>query len=258
MIKRFLALAIAVMMLAACSNAESSAPAASEPTQAASSSSSSSQEEGPEAPANASADSEHLKDGKFIFKQIDDPLFTMDYEPARAAKASQHFGLNFYDGIDTDWLGDSENVASFNIYLRADAAENIEKTEYGSVVLTSAPIDMKAAFGTDDAAEIAEKMKADYFTVESYYNGYKKNLVEDFGYEVVEDAFGVAYEGWNACYFEFINDVDNVRSLRFYSCNDKLDENFLSFSVRIDVPADDTEMLERLKGILFTFHLRDD
>lgn len=256
MLKRFFALLIAVAMLASCSGGRSSST--SSEVESSQSQASSSQAEAAQIPANASADGEHIKDGKFLFRQISDPLFTMDYEPSRASKANQHFGLNFYDGIDTDWLGDNGNVASFNIYRREDAGANIEKAEYGSVTLTSAPADMKEAFGTDDPAEIAEKMKADYFTAENYYNGYKKNLVEDFGYEIVEDAFGLAYEGWNACYFEFINDVDNVRSLRFYACNDQLNENFLSFMVRIDVPLEETEMLEQLRGIVFTFHLRDD
>ena len=242
MMKKWIALVFALVMLAACgassSPTTSSAPA-SESSQPASSNNSS------EAPL------ELVKDGKMVFKQLADPLFTMDYEPRQGSVTMQHFGLNFPDGYDTDWLGDSGFDAQFDLHnAKTDKV-------YGSVKITTAPADLAAYYGTSDPALLLEKMQSSFFTTEEYYKGLRNNIVKDFGYTLSQDAYGVAFDGgWNAFYLEFVDKDTGNCGLRFYLCNDQINEKFYSMMVTVNVPMDEKDTINTFRDIIFTLHPR--
>lgn len=234
MIKKGVALLLTMVLLASCQPASSASSTASS-LQSSSSS-------------NTAAVS-HIEDGRFVFKQLDDPLFTMDYEPRGGSMTKQHFGLNFPDGTDTDWLGDNGFDTLFNIHkAKSDQV-------YGSVAITTAPDDLAAYYNTTDPQEQLNQMKSTFFTTDTYYEGLKKNIVEDFGYDLIVDEKGIAFDGgWNAFYLEFIDKESGNHALRFYMCNDEMNEKFYAMTIKVDVPVDDTENLELYRNILFTLH----
>ena len=234
MIKKGVALLLAMVLLASCQ----SAPSGSSKTPSSQS-------------GAAGAAGSHIENGRFVFKQLEDPLFTMDYEPRTGSVTMAHFGMNFPDGTDTNWLGDSGFDSLFDLH---DA-----KTEkvYGSVVITTAPADLAAQYNTADPAEQLNQMQASFFTTDVYYEGLKRNIVEDFGYDLVVDEKGVAFDGgWNAFYLEFVDKESGNHALRFYMCNDQMNEKFYAMTVKVDAPIDDAENLELYRNILFTLHPR--
>ncbi|MFV0496576.1 MAG: hypothetical protein ACK5L0_00185 [Candidatus Fimivivens sp.] len=224
MIKKGIALVFAMVLLASCQSAPASSNSSPEITS-------------------------HIEDGRFVFKQLDDPLFTMDYEPRSGSATMQHFGLNFPSGTDTDWLNDSGFDTFFNIH------EAATDKVYGSVVITTAPADLAAYYNTSDPQEQLNQMKSTFFTTDLYYEGLKKNIVEDFGHNLIVDEKGVAFDGgWNAFYFEFIDEESGNHALRFYMCNDQMNEKFYAMTIKVDVPVDDTENLKLYRDIIFTLH----
>lgn len=236
MTKKWVAVMLALVMLAACGT-----PSTSSSSEV--SSSSSSVEESSSAPSGL------LEDGRFVFKQLEDPLFTMDYEPREGSVTKQHFGLDFPEGTDTDWLGDSGFDALFNIH---DAATD---TVYGSVKISTAPADLAKYYNTEDPQQQLEAMQSTFFATENYYNGLRKNVVEDFGYQLVAEAFGTAFEGgWNAFYLEFIDKDSGNHAMRFYLCNDEMNEKFYSMMIQVNVPMDDAEKIKTYRDIIFTLH----
>lgn len=233
MIKQCVALVMAMVLLAACGTA---------PTNSSSSISSSEAISSP-------APSDLVKDGKFVFDQLEDPLFTMDYEPRGGSLVKQHFGLDFPRGTDTNWLGDSGLDALFD--LHEANTDNV----YGSVKITTAPADLAEYYNTDDPAQQLDQMKATFFTVSSYHDGLRKNIVEDFEYDLVVDEEGVAFEGgWNAFYLEFIDKESGNHALRFYMCNDEINEKFYSMTIKADIPMDDADNIKLYRDIIFTLH----
>lgn len=233
MIKKGVALLVAIVLLASCQSASSGSSAASSSS----------------AGSSSGAAVGHVENGRFVFKQLEDPLFTMDYEPRSGSVTMQHFGLNFPAGTDTNWLGDSGFDSLFDIH-KAETG-----TVYGSVVITTAPADLAAYYNTTDPAEQLNQMKANFFTTNVYYEGLRRNIVEDFGYELVADEKGVAFDGgWNAFYLEFIDKESGNHALRFYMCNDEMNEKFYAMTIKVDVPVDDTATLELYRNILFTLH----
>ncbi len=236
MIKKGVALLLAMILLASCQSA---------PSSSGSSAPSSSQS------SSAGATGGHVENGRFVFKQLEDPLFTMDYEPRTGSVTMQHFGLNFPDGTDTNWLGDSGFDSLFDLH------EAKTDKVYGSVVITTAPADLAAQYNTSDPTEQLNQMRASFFTTDVYYEGLKRNIVEDFGYELLVDEKGVAFDGgWNAFYFEFVDKESGNHALRFYMCNDQMNEKFYAMTVKVDVPVDDAKNLELYRNILFTLHPR--
>ncbi len=233
MLKKGVALLLAMVLLASCKSAPSSSSAVSSSSQSSSSAGTVS----------------HIENGRFVFKQLDDPLFTMDYEPRTGSVTKQHFGLNFAQGTDTDWLGDNGFDSLFDMH------EAESDKVYGSVAITTAPADLAAQYNTNDPQEQLNQMKSTFFTTDVYYEGLKKNIVEDFGYDLIVDEKGVAFDGgWNAFYFEFIDKESGNHALRFYMCNDQMNEKFYAMTIKVDVPVDDTKNLELYRNILFTLH----
>ena len=241
MIKKGVILLLAMVLLASCQSAPSGSSTISSSSAAPSSSAAvSSSPDGTE---------NHVQDGRFVFNQIEDPLFTMDYEPRSGSVTKAHFGLNFPKGTDTNWLGDSGFDSLFDLH---DATDN---KAYGSVVITTAPADLAAYYNTTNPEEQLNQMKASFFTVDTYYEGLKRNIVEDFGYDLIVDEKGVAFDGgWNAFYLVFIDKESGKHALRFYMCNDEMNEKFYAMTIKVDVPVEDTANLALYRNILFTLH----
>ena len=236
MFKKGVVLLLAMVLLASCQSAPSSSSAVSSSSQS----------------SSATGTFDHIENGRFVFKQTGEPLFTMDYEPRTGSLTSQHFGLNFFQGTDTDWLGDNGFDSVFDMH------EAETDKVYGSVIITTAPADLAAQYNTNDRKEQLNQMKSTFFTSDVYYEGLKKNIVEDFGYDLIVDEKGVAFDGgWNAFYFEFIDKESGNHALRFYMCNDQMNEKFYAMTIKVDVPVDDTKNLELYRNILFTLHPMD-
>ena len=233
MLKKGVALLLAMVLLASCQSAPSGSSAVSSSSQSSSS----------------AGTAGHIENGRFVFTQLEDPLFTMDYEPRTGSVTKQHFGLNFAQGTDTDWLGDNGFDSLFDMH------EAESDKVYGSVVITTAPADLAAQYNTNDPQEQLNQMQSTFFTTDVYYEGLKKNIVEDFGYDLIVDEKGIAFDGgWNAFYFEFIDKESGNHALRFYMCNDEMNEKFYAMTLKVDVPVDDTKNLELYRNILFTLH----
>ncbi|HWP51964.1 MAG TPA: hypothetical protein VN626_09755 [Clostridia bacterium] len=238
MIKKGVVLMLAIVLLASCQSSPTSSSTASSSSEAASSSSNSS-----------GVATGHFENGRFVFTQIGDPLFTMDYEPRSGSVSMAHFGLNFPDGTDTNWLGDSGFDTLFDLH------EAKTDKVYGSVVITTAPADLAAYYNTTNPDEQLNQMRASFFTTDVYYEGLRKNIVEDFGYDLIADEKGIAFDGgWNAFYLEFIDKESGNHALRFYMCNDEMNEKFYAMTIKVDVPVDDTQNLDLYRNILFTLH----
>lgn len=241
MIKKGVALLLAMVLLASCQSAPSGSSSSSAPSSSSAVSSSTSTSPG--------ETDTYVQDGRFVFKQLDDPLFTMDYEPRSGSVTKAHFGLNFPKGTDTNWLGDNGFDSLFDLH---DAAND---KVYGSVTITTAPADLAAYYNTKDTNEQLNQMKASFFTTETYYEGLKRNIVEDFGYELIVDEKGEAFDGgWNAFYLEFVDKESGKHALRFYMCNDEMNEKFYAMTIKVDVPIEDIANLELYRNILFTLH----
>ncbi|GKH49242.1 hypothetical protein CE91St46_03530 [Eubacteriales bacterium] len=233
----------ATLLLAACGSNSSSAPEASSGSESAPSQSS--------AP-NGGVFSHLIRDGKFVFTPVADAHFTMEYEPPATAVTGQHIGLDFLKTMNTDWLGDQDFIANYTLYDGSDAAGS-EKKQYGTVAITTAPPDLAEYYGTSDPAEQLERMKAHYFPAADVFVGRKKAVVEDFGYDLVfaEQATFEAL-GWDGFFIEFIDPATNTRSMRFFLCNDEMNEKYYSFAANVDLPADDEELADRYRATLFS------
>jgi len=239
MIKRVLAIMLAVMMLAGCqSSAKPKTP--SEPIEIDLAST-----EG----YTPTIIDEVVKDGVMQFKPLDFATFTMDYEPRQGSFVVNHFGLDFVFPCDTNWLGDEGLKAKFDLNEKGVDV-------YGSVDITTAPRDFKEYYGTEDMKTIAEKVSAEFITAESYYNETLK-AVKDSGFEVVKEGYGQAFpesDVWNAFYIEYIDSEKNNCAFRLYLCNDEINENFYSMEVKADVPKDETDKVDMFRSIIFSLH----
>lgn len=193
-----------------------------------------------------------IADGKFVFTSLENALFTMEYEPAVGSVTAQHLGLEFPNTMNTDWIGDQDCVSNYTLYDGSDAPGS-EKTQYGTVTISTAPPDLAAYYGTDDPAAQLEAMKARYFPTADVFAGRKKAVVEDFGYELVFAEQAVFEDlGWNGFFIEFIDPDTNTRSMRFFVCNDEMNEKYYSFAADVDLPADDEALASRYRATLFS------
>lgn len=191
-----------------------------------------------------------VQDGKLMLTGRDDDnqLYAMYYEPSGDALTKRHFGMSFYHGIDTEWLGGDGINENFSLFLTATGEV------VGSVKLTTAPSDLATYYNTTDTAAQQEQMAASFFTTDNYHSGLYKNVVEDFGYTLVADAIGSAFEGFNAFYMEFIDPQTNVHSIRFYLCNDEINEKFFSITVQVNLPTEDTASLDLFRRMVLSTH----
>ena len=196
---------------------------------------------------------EVLVDGVFNFQRVEGASFTMDYEPRVDSYVLNHFGLDFGLPTDTNWLGDDATQAKFDI--------NEKGTDvYGSVTITTAPKDLKAYYNTDDIKEVAIKVNEEFLTTEKQYELLQAEY-GDANFEVVMEGIGLAFpeqDVWNACYVEYKNTEDNLRSMRLYLCNDEVNEKFYSLAISADLPGDDEERIEKYRSIIFSLHARSE
>jgi hypothetical protein len=228
-------LAAVTIILPGCGKAKSEAPGKSAPT------------------LPASTQAQHIVsniisgDADFVFADLDDYNFTMMYEPRPDAKNKRAFGLNIPREYDSDWLGDSQFDSNFNIF------EYKTKNVLARVRVNTPPPNLAEFFNTDDPEEIRDLMRPSFFPVKDVYDGLKKAVAEDFEYDLRVDRTGRAY-GWDAFYLEFFDPDTNTYALRFYTSNDIFDETFYAFEYKADIPADDTELIELARSVLFSVH----
>ncbi len=237
MIKRVLALMLAIIMLAGCQS--SAKPKASkEPIEI---------DIGSTEGYTPTVIDEVVKDGVMQFKPLDFATFTMDYEPRQGSFVVNHFGLDFVFPCDTNWLGDEGLTAKFDLNERGVDV-------YGSVDITTAPRNFKEYYGTEDIKVIAEKVASEFITAESYYNESLK-AIKDSGFEIVREGYGQAFpesDIWNAFYIEYIDSEKDTCSMRVYLCNDEVNEKFYSMEIKADVPKDETEKVDMFRSIIFS------
>jgi hypothetical protein len=231
MMKRLLAMVLALCLLASCGSTSSE---------------SSSNPDG--LPMDFTV--KEQKDITFSFENLEDSIYTMLYEPVSGATVQASLGLCIPQGYESDWVSDTDTTSDYIIYL------DDTKDVYATVSVQTAPSDPKAYYGVETDEDVLHEMQSNYFTTENLHTGLRKNIVDDFGYELVVDWLGTAY-GVPVSYLEFINPDSNTHSMRFYLCNDNLSENFYAFSVHADVPADDEDAIRTMRGILFSLHILD-
>ncbi len=135
----------------------------------------------------------------------------------------------------------------FNIF------DDKSKEVYGTVTVTTVPSDIAGYFGTSDINEIQEQMKPDFFETDNMYNGLKSDIVDGFGYELPVDVTGKAY-GWNAFYLEFISRDLGKHSIRFYICNDEMNQDFYSMMIKFDIPLEKEDMIPLMRKVLFSLN----
>ena len=236
MIKRVLALMLALMMLAGCGASE---PASSkEPVKI---------EIGPAEEYSPTVVDEVVKEGVFQFKPLNGSNFTMDYEPRQGSYVVNHFGLDFVFPCDTNWLGDEGNQAKFDL--------NEKGTDvYGSVTITTFPKNYEEYYGTSDKDAVQKKLEEEFVTVADYY-AESRNAVEAAGYELVKVGVGDAFPGtdiWRAFYLEYIDTDKGNCSMHLYLCNDEINEKFYSMEIKADIPKDETERIDMFRSIIFS------
>ena len=191
-----------------------------------------------------------LRDTAFKFANLPDSVFTMLYEPLENANVQLAFGLCIPSGYDSDEQSSSDTTISYVIY---DSETN---TIFTTVTVQTAPPDIKSYYGVETEEEAINAMRSSFFTMQDRHDGIRKNIVEDFGYELVTDWTGTAY-GLPAYYFEFRDPDTNTLSMRFYVCDDLINENFYAMQLAADVSADDADMIELTRSILFSLHVMD-
>ena len=234
MFKKLGLIVLAVLMVSACSQGSSSQPVSSSP----------------EVVNKTVSPSEFMKDGKFVFTPVEDKWLIMEYSPATGAvNKDTIFGMDFPVSLDTDFLNETEYDANFKIF------DSETKEAYGSVTVKTAPANIKELLGATTDEELSDKMKANFFTADTMYNGLRSDILEGFEYELPVDLKGTAYE-WDAFYFEFIAEDLGKHSLRFYICNGELNENFYSMMIKIDVPIGEEELLNDLRSVVTSLSQR--
>lgn len=187
---------------------------------------------------------------KFTFTTPENSIYTMLYEPLSTARVKAAFGVCILDGYESDWTSDSDFTSDYILY------DGETGDVYANVSVQTAPADAKAYFGVTTDEELVHEMQPSFFPTQSFHDGMRKNIVEDFGYELVVDWTGTAF-GARTCYLEFNNPDTGMRSMRFYLCNDNMSEYFYSLSIRADVPMEDEQKINDLREMIFSLHLMD-
>ena len=182
----------------------------------------------------------------FEFEDMNEYLFSMVLDPKPGALIDLSFAINIPDGLDSDWIGDTEHDAHYIIF------DEKTKESLASIRINTTPSDLAAFYGTNDPDEILDNLVSKFFKAENAHNGLR-NAIEDFKYEMMVDWSGTAL-GYSAYYMEFIDQDSQNHALRFYLSNDKLDESFYAFEFKADVPMDDQKQIDLYRAILFSLH----
>lgn len=189
------------------------------------------------------------ENGVMLFRQAKGATFTMDYEARSGSAMPAHFGLNFVGSCDTNWLGDEGLQARYDL-------NEFGSDVYGSVVITTAPENPAEYYQTDDESVIKETMAAEFLNTEDTYE-LRRGEIEEKGYEIVKEGYGRAFanlKSWHAYYIEFVDTDNGNRSMRLFLCNDDISEKYYSMDISVDVPQDNTELIDKFRTILFTLH----
>ena len=120
-----------------------------------------------------------------------------------------------------------------------------------AIKVTTGPNSLAEYFGSEDPKELEDLIKPVLFPTEDVHAGLVRAVVEDFGYQLVNNWTGTAF-GMNAFFVEFIDEESKNHALRFFLCNDKLDENYYSLTINADLPMDDKSKIEDYKAIIFS------
>lgn len=184
---------------------------------------------------------------EFEFADIDNPGYTMLYEPVAGALPQTDYGLNMAQSTDSDWVSDVEFNSNYIIY------DSDTKTQRGTVQVRTGPPDPAAQFGTSDPEEITDAMRPSFFPARDVHESLRRAAVEDFGYKLLVEQSGTAY-GLSASYIEFVDEESQNHALRFYMSNDQINENFYSMEIRADLPAGDQELIDLYRAIIFSLH----
>jgi len=184
---------------------------------------------------------------EFVYENLEDSIYTMLYEPVADANVQAALGLCILPGLESDPTGETDTTVDYAIY---DAETNVV---YATVTVQTAPPDPQAYYGVKTPEEVTQAMQSSFFTMEKFYTGLRKNIVEDFGYELTVDWTGTSF-GLPTYYLEYLDTDKGTRSMRFYLCDDEMNENFYSFRFAADVPLEDEALLNMLRGILFSLH----
>jgi len=235
MMRRLVCAVLCLILLAACGKGPSSSPGGSA--------------SGSKAlavlPMDFSVKEQHGVE--FQYANAEDSIFTMLYEPVADANAQAAIGLCIPEGYDSDPTGETETTVDYAIY------DSKTHEICATVTVQTAPPDPAAYFGVETQEEILHAMQSSYFTTERFYNGLRKNIVEDFQYELAVDWTGTSY-GLPTYYLEYLDTDKGTQSMRFYFCDDEMNENFYSFRFAADVPIGDEAMLNQMRAVLFSLH----
>lgn len=220
MLKRILAAGLAVLMLAGC-GAKNKQPN--------------------DLPSEASG-------VEFQFQELSKYAYTMALEPSTFSSQTRTFGINIPEDYDCDFVSETELEDIYTLYPSDHSGGT------ATITVTTGPNSLSDYFGTDDPKELENLIKPVLFPTEDVHAGRVKAVVEDFEYQMVNNWSGTAF-GMNAFFVEFINEDDKEHSLRFFLCNDELNENYYSLAIDADIPMDDKDKVEDYKAMIFSLKL---
>lgn len=226
MSKRILAAVMAVIMLAGCQNSKGSSSSA--------------------AAGNDEFSKNPVKtDAVFEFKDMEEYMCLMAFSPPSDSGTALELAVNIPNEYDIEETAETQYNTNYNLYHYES------KKSYGTFRVQTAPKDLAAHFKTQESEKIKDLMAPDFFTTELMYQGLKNSILNDFGYELAVDWTGTAY-GWNAYYMEFIDKDSGNRGLRFYVCNDEINEKFYAFEYKANVPIGDEQLLKMCREVIFS------
>lgn len=184
-------------------------------------------------------------DFEFPTKPLDNAIYSMMIEPTANSVPKDSFLISILDGSDAEWTGDDDWSSNYKIIEVADG-----KT-YATVKITTTPPDLKGHFGVKTDEEAKNLLAPYIFPTEDVHAGLKQAAGVDFGYKITTDWSGTAL-GWKAFYIEFIDEGSKNHALRFYVCNDKMDEKHVAITINADIPADRTDLIDNYRKMIFS------
>ncbi len=190
------------------------------------------------------------RDYAFPFEPLDDAVYSMALEASDLAvqQAKHMFYLSITDTLDSGYLGEDEWNCRYTIY------DLDTEVVYANITVHTTPPNLEGHFGVTGDEAVADELAPYIFTMQDKHDGILRGA-EDFGYEVVLDWSGTAFEGFNVSYVEFLNQDTEMHSIRMYVSNDKIDNLHYAISINVDIPQDDPEMLDLYRRILFSMSM---
>ena len=188
---------------------------------------------------------------EFQFKELSEYAYTMALETSTFSNQKTMFGINIPDAYDCDFVSETELEDNYILY----SSDNSEGS--AAIKVTTGPNSLAEYFGSEDPKELEDLIKPVLFPTEDVHAGLVRAVVEDFGYQLVNNWTGTAF-GMNAFFVEFIDEESKNHALRFFLCNDKLDENYYSLTINADLPMDDKSKIEDYKAIIFSLKMMNE